>query len=419
MKSHNILKGKVKTVRLGFIVIDIINFNKYAIFPYFLVSTVQLGLKLWGSNGISTCVIQTQKRDLIHSSHKSQERQNNVKMGLFQQLSKQAIRIFMRSSKNLHLKCMKLAPSSFSYELDPEVFEIPTPRYKPECIDRLCNNTNFTRKELQTIYRSFKQACPLGLATESLLQDMFSQIFPHGDSSLYAHFVFKSFDHDGNGSLNFESAHRNMYKFSKALKDMSEIMRRVVVVEYNERLLSLREEKTPSELLLGYNLRNRLSLAASAQKSTKIIVRNGGKLWVRDYRKNAPKWDADVRLELTNSFHVLAELNEDLDRENSQFIRTVKKEFVVGLSSLSRGTFEDKLRWTFKLYDINGDGRITREELNEIVMSIYNMVGKDPNVLPDDQTPKQHVERVFKRLDVNADGVVTIEEFMDICQKVL
>ena len=33
---------------------------------------------------------------------------------------------------------------------------------------------------------------------------------------------------------------------------------------------------------------------------------------------------------------------------------------MVGLSQLLRGTIDDKLRWAFKLYDINHDGFVSR-----------------------------------------------------------
>ncbi|CAG2121281.1 unnamed protein product, partial [Medioppia subpectinata] len=35
-------------------------------------------------------------------------------------------------------------------------------------------------------------------------------------------------------------------------------------------------------------------------------------------------------------------------------------DFVIGLSVLARGSIQDKLRWTFSLYDINNDGMITK-----------------------------------------------------------
>ena len=51
------------------------------------------------------------------------------------------------------------------------------------------------------------------------------------------------------------------------------------------------------------------------------------------------------------------------------------QDFVIGLSVLARGSIQDKLRWTFSLYDINGDGIITKDELSRIIGSIYDLMG--------------------------------------------
>ncbi len=68
----------------------------------------------------------------------------------------------------------------------------------------------------------------------------------------------------------------------------------------------------------------------------------------------------------------------------------------MGLSILSRGTMDEKLRWIFNLYDLNGDGKITKEELSLVVSSVYDLMGKCTNPIIDESVPKNTAEIVFK-----------------------
>lgn len=69
---------------------------------------------------------------------------------------------------------------------------------------------------------------------------------------------------------------------------------------------------------------------------------------------------------------------------------------MIGLSVLARGSLQEKLRWVFSLYDINGDGYITKDEMSRIVTSIYDMMGKSMDPPLEEFTTRDHVERVFQ-----------------------
>ncbi|XP_071043531.1 Kv channel-interacting protein 4-like isoform X3 [Parasteatoda tepidariorum] len=168
-------------------------------------------------------------------------------------------------------------------------------RFKPEAIDTLCQLTKFNKRELQLMYRGFKQECPSGMVREETFKGIYAQYFPKGaDTSQYAHYVFNTFDQDHTGAITFT-------------------------------------------------------------------------------------------------------------------------DFVIGLSVLARGSLQEKLRWVFSLYDINGDGYITKDEMSRIIASIYDMMGKSIDPPMEEFTTRDHVERVFQKLDLNNDGVVTMEEFMNSC----
>ncbi|CAL8277639.1 unnamed protein product [Merluccius merluccius] len=82
--------------------------------------------------------------------------------------------------------------------------ELSMVRHQPEGLEKLQTQTQFTRKELQSLYRGFKNECPSGLVDEETFKMIYSQFFPQGDATTYAHFLFNAFDMDRNGSIRFE-----------------------------------------------------------------------------------------------------------------------------------------------------------------------------------------------------------------------
>ena len=48
---------------------------------------------------------------------------------------------------------------------------------------------------------------------------------------------------------------------------------------------------------------------------------------------------------------------------------------LLSLSTLLYGTLYEKLNWTFRLYDLNGDGKITKAELGNVVVAVHQLMG--------------------------------------------
>ena len=114
------------------------------------------------------------------------------------------------------------------------------------------------------------------------------------------------------------------------------------------------------------------------------------------------------------------------------------KEFICALSVTSRGKMEDKLDWAFQLYDIDGDGKISYDEMLKIVEAIYKMVAPlfslSPSFLPqnqltppqvgsmvklpeDEDTPEKRVKKIFRMMDKDENGSLDMQEFKEGSQR--
>ena len=51
------------------------------------------------------------------------------------------------------------------------------------------------------------------------------------------------------------------------------------------------------------------------------------------------------------------------------------QEMLISLSTLLHGSLYQKLSWTFRLYDLNGDGSITKSEMANVVVAVYELLG--------------------------------------------
>ncbi|CAB1417907.1 unnamed protein product [Pleuronectes platessa] len=83
-------------------------------------------------------------------------------------------------------------------------------------------------------------------------------------------------------------------------------------------------------------------------------------------------------------------------------------EYVAALSLVLKGGVQQKLRWYFKLYDIDGSGCIDREELLQIIKSIRAING-----IPQEMSAEDFANMVFDKIDINGDGELSYEEFIE------
>lgn len=73
-----------------------------------------------------------------------------------------------------------------------------------EILEELQLNTKFTEEELSTWYQSFLKECPSGRITRREFESIYSKFFPDSDPKAYAQHVFRSFDANSDGTLDFK-----------------------------------------------------------------------------------------------------------------------------------------------------------------------------------------------------------------------
>lgn len=85
------------------------------------------------------------------------------------------------------------------------------------------------------------------------------------------------------------------------------------------------------------------------------------------------------------------------DVDNSKYIDF--KEFIIALSITSRGTLEQKLNWSFKLYDSKRSGQLSYTDILAVITAIYKMIGSMVNLPEDERTPEARATKFFTLLD--------------------
>ncbi|XP_076284120.1 calaxin-like [Lasioglossum baleicum] len=94
------------------------------------------------------------------------------------------------------------------------------------------------------------------------------------------------------------------------------------------------------------------------------------------------------------------------DRENEGIIRL--EPWIMDLDLYLRGSLREKIEFCFKVYDLNNDGFITRDEIFQL---FKKCLMKQPGEEDPDEAVKDLSELVLKKLDVDRDGKISFQDY--------
>ncbi|XP_049422461.1 guanylyl cyclase-activating protein 1 isoform X1 [Epinephelus fuscoguttatus] len=166
-------------------------------------------------------------------------------------------------------------------------------------------------------------------------------------------------------------------------------------------------------------------------------------LWYKKFMTECPS--GQLTLHEFKQFFGLRGLDPEANAYIEQMFRTFDMnkdgyidfmEYVAALSLVMRGKMEHKLRWYFKLYDVDGNGCIDRHELLNIIKvqflpcicncGLYSKSWSHADFILFPQairaingsenqegSAEDFTNRVFDRIDINGDGELSLEEFVE------
>jgi len=90
------------------------------------------------------------------------------------------------------------------------------------------------------------------------------------------------------------------------------------------------------------------------------------------------------------------------------------KEFLLAIDVSSGSSPQKKLEWAFKMYDVNGNGVITRDEMEEVVGAMFKMQFSQ-GVEQLQAKIAEKSAQMFSAMDSDKNGIITQEEFLTAC----
>lgn len=96
----------------------------------------------------------------------------------------------------------KKQPLTSSVSLDQSNMKKAT--LKKTDLTYLIQHTKYNKQEIKDWYKRFRVECPSGELTKNDLQDMYSRILPKEETGNIVEHLFRIFDRDGNGCIDFK-----------------------------------------------------------------------------------------------------------------------------------------------------------------------------------------------------------------------
>ncbi|XP_035457739.2 Kv channel-interacting protein 1-like isoform X1 [Spodoptera frugiperda] len=210
-------------------------------------------------------------------------------------------------------------------------------------------------------------------------------------------------------------------------KDEKESKKRGITekfMEYVKRRLNPQSEEECEESIFPTGVvRHRPEPPGTLAQSTRFTTHEI-KLMYRGFKQECPSGVVDEEA-FKNIFCQFFPLGDATQYAHYVF-KTIKhkqsgkvnfEEFLDILSRVARGSVQEKLSWVFTLYDVDGDGRISRAEMLAVVQAIYELLGRAAAPPVHSTAAKDHVDRIFHLMDTNCDGVVTPDELAHWCSR--
>uniref|UniRef100_A0A2K6K5T4 Guanylate cyclase activator 1C n=1 Tax=Rhinopithecus bieti TaxID=61621 RepID=A0A2K6K5T4_RHIBE len=92
-------------------------------------------------------------------------------------------------------------------------------------------------------------------------------------------------------------------------------------------------------------------------------------------------------------------LNQKANKHIDQVYNTFDtNQFIAAVNLIVQEKMEQKLKWYFKLYDVDGNGSIDKNELLDMFVAVQALNGQQT------LSPEEFTNLVFRKIDINNDG---------------